>query len=247
MSASRYDVAAEPTAEVMAHNYKAVCETIAHESAGRRVMLVAVSKTKSPACVLGLYQLGQRVFGENYVQELTEKSQELPSDILWHFVGHLQSNKVKELLEGVPGLGVIQTIDSEKLALKVNDGCAKYRGGRPLEVYIQVNTSGEETKSGTEPGEPTVALAKYVAQECPLLQLRGLMTIGMPDYTSRPENFECLTKCRDEVAAAVSVQPEELELSMGMSGDYVSAIRMGATTVRVGTSIFGTRFYPPKT
>lgn len=246
MSASRYDIPNEPSAEVLAHNYKAVCDTIASESAGRRVMLVAVSKTKSPACLLTLHQLGQRVFGENYVQELSEKSATLPKDIVWHFIGHLQSNKVKELLEGTPSLSVIQTIDSEKLACKVNEGCTRYREGRTLDVYIQVNTSGEETKSGTEPGEATVALAKYIAQDCPLLQLKGLMTIGMPDYTSRPENFECLTRCREEVAAAVGVKPEELELSMGMSGDYVNAIRMGATTVRVGTSLFGTRYYPPK-
>jgi PLP dependent protein len=246
MSASRYDVPNEPTAEVLAQNYKAVCDTVAHESAGRRVTLVAVSKTKSPACLLGVYNLGQRVFGENYVQELTEKSQELPKDIVWHFIGHLQSNKVKELLEGTPSLSVIQTIDSEKLANKVNEGCTKYRGGRPVQVYIQVNTSGEDTKSGTEPGEATVALAKHITRECPLLQLKGLMTIGMPDYTSRPENFECLTKCREEVAAALNTKPEELELSMGMSGDYVNAIRMGATTVRVGTSLFGPRYYPPK-
>lgn len=246
MSVSRYDVPNEPTAEVLALNYKAVCDTVAKESAGRCVTLVAVSKTKSPACLQAVYELGQRIFGENYVQELCEKSQELPKDIVWHFIGHLQSNKVKELLEGTPNLSVIQSIDSEKLAHKVNEGCARYRGGRVLEVYIQVNTSGEDTKSGTEPGEATVSLAKFISQECPLLRLKGLMTIGMPDYTSRPENFECLTTCRKEVAAALNVPPEELELSMGMSGDYVNAIRMGATTVRVGTSIFGTRYYPPK-
>ncbi|KPA83797.1 putative alanine racemase [Leptomonas pyrrhocoris] len=246
MSAARYDVASEPTAEVLAQNYKSLTDAIAQESAGRRVTLVAASKTKSPACLRTLYDLGHRDFGENYVQELTEKSQELPTDLVWHFIGHLQGNKVKELLEGAPNLCVVQTIDSSKLASKLNEGCAKYREGRPLTVYIQVNTSGEETKSGTEPGEPTVALAKYIAQECPLLQLKGLMTIGMPDYTSRPENFECLTKCREDVAAAVDVQPAQLELSMGMSGDFVNAIRMGSTTVRVGTYIFGTRYYPPK-
>lgn len=243
---SRYDIAREPTAETLALNYKAVCDTVAQESGNRRVTLIAVGKTKSPACLLNLYNLGQRVFGENYVQELGEKAKELPEDTVWHFIGHLQSNKVKELLEGVPNLRVIQTIDSENLASKVNEGCRKYRGGRPLEVYVQVNTSGEETKSGTEPGEATVTLAKYIVDECPLLQLKGLMTIGMPDYTSRPENFECLTKCRQDVSQAVQMAPEDLELSMGMSGDYVNAIRMGSTTVRVGSSIFGERYYPRK-
>lgn len=243
---SRYDIASEPTAEVLALNYKAVSDTVAQEGRGRSVTLIAVSKTKSPACLQRLYDLGHRVFGENYVQELEEKVKELPDDIVWHFIGHLQSNKVKELLEGAPNLRVIQTIDSEKLASKVNEGCTRYRDGRPLEVYVQVNTSGEETKSGTEPGEATVSLAKYIAAECPLLQLKGLMTIGMPDYTSRPENFECLTRCRAEVAAAVGTSPDALELSMGMSGDYVNAIHMGATVVRVGSSIFGQRYYPPK-
>ncbi|KAG5478774.1 hypothetical protein LSCM1_06178 [Leishmania martiniquensis] len=243
---SRYDIASEPTAEVLALNYKAVCDTVAQESGSRRVTLIAVGKTKSPACLLNLYKLGHRAFGENYVQELCEKAKELPQDAEWHFIGHLQSNKVRELLEGVPNLRVIQTIDSENLARKTSEGCAKYRDGRPLEVYIQVNTSGEETKSGTEPGEETVALAKFIAGECPLLRLKGLMTIGMPDYTSRPENFECLKKCREDVAEAVQVAPEDLELSMGMSGDYVNAIRMGSTTVRVGSSIFGQRYYPNK-
>ncbi|GET88833.1 hypothetical protein, conserved [Leishmania tarentolae] len=243
---SRYDIASEPAAETLALNYKAVCDTVAQESGNRRVTLVAVSKTKSPACLFNLYNLGQRVFGENYVQEVCEKARELPDDTVWHFIGHLQSNKVKELLEGVPNLRVIQTIDSENLASKVNEGCRRYRGGLPLEVYIQVNTSGEDTKSGTEPGEATVTLAKFIADECPLLQLKGLMTIGMPDYTSRPENFECLTKCRADVAQAVGMTPEDLELSMGMSGDYVNAIRMGSTTVRVGSSIFGQRYYPHK-
>ncbi|KAG5504489.1 hypothetical protein JKF63_04941 [Porcisia hertigi] len=243
---SLYDTASEPTAEVLALNYKAVCDTVARESGGRRVTLVAVSKTKSPVCLLNLYNLGQRVFGENYVQELSEKAKQLPEDIVWHFIGHLQSNKVKELLEDVPNLRVIQTIDSERLATKVNEGCKRYRNGRPLEVYVQVNTSGEESKSGTGPGEEVVALAKYIVDACPLLQLKGLMTIGMPDYTSRPENFECLMKCREDVARAVQLSPEDLELSMGMSGDYVNAIHMGSTTVRVGSSIFGPRYYPPK-
>ncbi|KAG5478995.1 hypothetical protein CUR178_05577 [Leishmania enriettii] len=243
---SRYDIASEPTPEALALNYKAVCDIVAQESGDRRVALIAVGKTKSPACLLSLYNLGQRAFGENYVQELCEKAQELPEDTVWHFIGHLQSNKVKELLEGVPNLRVIQTIDSENLARKVSEGCEKYRGGRPLEVYIQVNTSGEETKSGTEPGEATVALATFIASECPLLRLKGLMTIGMPDYTSRPENFECLMKCREDVAEALRVAPADLELSMGMSGDYVNAIRMGSTTVRVGSSIFGQRYYPHK-
>ncbi|KAK7198588.1 alanine racemase [Novymonas esmeraldas] len=243
---SRYNIPDEPTAATLAHNLAAVRGVVAQESGARPVTLVAVSKTKSPACLRHVYDAGQRIFGENYVQELEEKAKELPQDIVWHFIGHLQSNKVRDLLEGVPHLSVVQTIDSEKLASKVNEGCARYRDGRPLDVYLQVNTSGEESKSGTTPGAATVALAEYIVKACPLLRLRGFMTIGMLDYTSRPENFECLTRCRAEVAQALQTAPEDYELSMGMSGDYVNAIRMGATTVRVGSSIFGERYYPAK-
>ncbi|RNF05597.1 putative alanine racemase [Trypanosoma rangeli] len=243
---SRYDVAGEPTAEHIAENYKEVMERIHAASGGRSVSLVAVSKTKSPACLQALYDCGQRCFGENYVQEMVEKAGVLPKDICWHFVGHLQSNKVKELLEGVEGLCLVQTVDSAKLANKLQDGCVKYREGRPLDVYVQVNTSGEESKSGTEPGKPAVELAQHIQEKCKLLKLAGLMTIGMPDYTSRPENFECLLSTREAVAAALSVPADSLALSMGMTGDFENAIKMRSTVVRVGTALFGQRYYPKK-
>ncbi|EPY25067.1 alanine racemase [Strigomonas culicis] len=243
---SRYDVASEPTAAQLAENYKHVTAAVREAAAGRAVSLVAVSKTKSPACLQVLYNEGQRLFGENYVQELADKAKELPQDIAWRFIGHLQSNKVKELLSETPNLQVIETVDSEKLANKIHDGCDKYRGGRPIDVYLQVNTSGEESKSGTEPGAATVALARHINEKCPLLVLKGLMTIGMPDYTSTPENFSCLARCREEVAEALQVPVESLELSMGMSGDFINAIKMGSTSVRVGSSLFGARYYPPK-
>lgn len=243
---SRYDLASEPPAAQLAENYKHVTAAIREASGDRAVHLVAVSKTKSPACLLALYNEGQRVFGENYVQELAEKTKELPQDIAWRFIGHLQSNKVKELLSEAPNLQVIETVDSEKLASKINDGCEKYRGGRAIDVYVQVNTSGEESKSGTEPGAPTVELARYIKDKCPHLVFKGLMTIGMPDYTSKPENFTCLSQCRAEVAKALNVPEESLELSMGMSGDFINAIKMGSTSVRVGSSLFGARYYPPK-
>ncbi|AAZ11243.1 alanine racemase, putative [Trypanosoma equiperdum] len=251
---SRYDIGSEPPAEVIAENYREVQKCIreaAAEGAGggsadRAVKLVAVSKTKSPACLQALYDCGHRDFGENYVQEVVEKAAVLPGDIHWHFIGHLQSNKVKELLSGVSGLQIVQTVDSESLAQKLDSGCVSYRGGRPLDVYVQVNTSGETTKSGVEPGSATVELARHISTKCPNLRLTGLMTIGMPDYTSRPENFECLLRCREEVAAALNLDATTLALSMGMSGDYTNAIRMGSTVVRVGTGLFGQRYYPPK-
>lgn len=242
-----YDIASEPSAQQIAENYRSVQSSIIAAAKGRGVQLVAVSKTKSPQCLQSLYDAGQKIFGENYVQEIVQKAPVLPQDIVWHFIGHLQSNKVKELLEGVPQLAVVETVDSEKLARKLNAGCESYRGGRPLDVYIQVNTSGEESKSGTTPGSATVDLARTIKATCPLLFVKGLMTIGMLDYTSKPENFSCLMKCRQEVAEALEVEPDTLELSMGMSADYVNAIEMGSTVVRVGTGLFGARFYPPKT
>ncbi|KIZ03348.1 hypothetical protein MNEG_4609 [Monoraphidium neglectum] len=207
--------------------------------------LVAVSKTKPAEAVREAYDAGHRTFGENYVQELLDKAPLLPSDIQWHFIGHLQSNKVKALVEGVPNLSMIETVDSAKLADRI-DRCVAGAGRKePLAVAVQVNTSGEESKYGVEPAD-VVALATHVAKACPHLRLAGLMTIGMPDYSSRPENFECLAKCRDEVAAALGMSPDDLELSMGMSGDFEAAIAMGSTNVRVGSTIFGARDYSAK-
>ena len=109
-----------------------------------------------------------------------------------------------------------------------------------------MNTSGEASKHGVEPNAAT-ALARHIVNECaPALAFRGLMTIGMPDYTSRPENFECLRKCREEVCAALGLDVNAVELSMGMSGDFEAAVEMGSDSVRVGSSIFGARDYSKK-
>jgi uncharacterized pyridoxal phosphate-containing UPF0001 family protein len=105
---------------------------------------------------------------------------------------------------------------------------------------VQVNTSGEESKFGVEPKD-CLPLARHIRDECSNLAFRGLMTIGMPDYTSRPENFQSLAACRDEVCAALGLETKDVELSMGMSGDYESAIEMGSDNVRVGSTIFGAR------
>ncbi|KAG2444301.1 hypothetical protein HXX76_001058 [Chlamydomonas incerta] len=210
------------------------------------VRLVAVSKTKPVEALQEAYDAGQRVFGENYVQEMLDKAPALPGDVQWHFIGHLQSNKVKAVIEGVPSLAMVETVDSAKLADKLNkvlEGVSGRTG--PLAVMVQVNTSGEESKYGVEPAD-CVALAKHIAQNCPKLRLAGLMTIGMPDYSSRPENFTCLAACRDAVAAELGLAPDSLELSMGMSGDFEQAIEMGSTNVRVGSTIFGAREYKPK-
>lgn len=209
-----------------------------------RVQVVAVSKTKPVSLIRQVYDAGHRCFGENYVQEIIEKAPQLPEDIEWHFIGHLQSNKVKPLLSGVPNLAMVESVDDEKIANHLDRVVANI-GRKPLKVLVQVNTSGEETKSGVDPSG-CVELARHVKMSCPNLEFSGLMTIGMLDYTSTPENFRALSNCRIEVCKALGITEEECELSMGMSGDFEQAIEMGSTIVRIGSTIFGAREYPKK-
>ncbi|KZV16140.1 Pyridoxal phosphate-dependent enzyme [Dorcoceras hygrometricum] len=210
--------------------------------ASDRIRVVAVSKTKPVPLIRQVYDAGHRHFGENYVQELVEKAPQLPDDIEWHFIGNLQSNKVKPLLNGVPNLSMVETVDDEKIANHL-DRVIGNIGRKPLKVLVQVNTSGEESKSGVEPAG-CVELAKHVSLNCPNLEFCGLMTIGMPDYTSTPENFKTLANCRSEVCKALGIAEDQCELSMGMSGDFEMAIEMGSTNVRIGSTIFGAREYP---
>ncbi|XP_034697133.1 pyridoxal phosphate homeostasis protein-like [Vitis riparia] len=219
----------------------------AAERSGRgpqQIRVVAVSKTKSVSLIREVYDSGHRCFGENYVQEIIEKAPQLPEDIEWHFIGNLQSNKVKPLLSGVPNLAVVETVDDEKIADRLDRMVATI-GRKPLKVMVQVNTSGEESKSGVDPAA-CVELVKHVALGCPNLEFGGLMTIGMLDYTSTPENFKTLANCRSEVCKSLGITEEQCELSMGMSGDFELAIEMGSTNVRIGSTIFGAREYPKK-
>ncbi|KAJ4835691.1 hypothetical protein Tsubulata_032544 [Turnera subulata] len=214
------------------------------------VRVVAVSKTKPVSLIREVYDAGHRCFGENYVQEIVDKAPQLPEDIQWHFIGHLQSNKVKTLLGivsnfgAVPNLDMVQGVDNDKIASRL-DNVVSSLGRNPLKVLAQVNTSGEESKSGVDPSG-CVRLAEYIKARCPNLVLSGLMTIGMPDYTSTPQNFRTLLNCRQEVCKALGMQEDQFELSMGMSGDFEQAIEMGSTNVRIGSTIFGPREYPKK-
>jgi pyridoxal phosphate enzyme (YggS family) len=207
--------------------------------------LVAVSKTKPADLLIEAYEAGQRDFGENYVQELIEKAPLLPADTAWRFIGKLQSNKAKALVQGVPGLVAVETLTTTKLADKLQTAAAAAQPPRaaPLEVYVQVDTSPwEGTKNGVGADE-AADVAAHVAAKCPALRLAGLMTIGAPGDASC---FDALRECRETVAARLGVPPDALELSMGMSGDFEAAARAGSTSVRVGSSIFGARAYPPK-
>ena len=214
--------------------------------------LIAVSKTKPASLLSAAYSAGQRDFGENYVHEVVEKAPVLPADIRWHFIGHLQTNKVKDLV-AVPGLHCVHTVDSAKLARELQKRVALLRPDRPLNIMVQVNTSAEESKSGCTP-EGVVALCAEVAKACPLLRLCGLMCIGKYSAAegSATQDFEVLKRCREQVAAATSPDPAtqarvrmHMALSMGMSHDFEAALAAGATHVRVGSSIFGARAPKP--
>ncbi|VVD03066.1 unnamed protein product [Leptidea sinapis] len=213
--------------------------------------LIAVSKIKPVPMIIEAYKAGQRHFGENYVNELSEKANDPQildqcKEIKWHFIGHLQTNKINKLLQS-PNLYIVETVDSEKLADNVNKQWEKFRNSDSrLNVMVQVNTSAEEAKNGCDPSE-TTTIVKHVLEKCQNLNFKGLMTIGQYDYdVSKGPNpdFILLAKCRNEICTKLNLDINTVELSMGMSTDYEHAIELGATTVRVGSTIFGAR--PPK-
>lgn len=208
---------------------------------------------------MALYEppIAQRHFGENYVQELLEKSRLLPADIKWHFIGGLQSNKCVGLARDVRGLWAVESVDTEKKASLLGKGWGerkKVHGQEEeekLRVFVQVNTSGEENKSGIEPAAAP-GLCRFIREKCPRLRLQGVMTIGAiaRSKATTPENenedFICLKETRDRIVRELGLEGEDakLELSMGMSEDFEGAITLGSDQVRVGTTIFGER--PPK-
>lgn len=208
--------------------------------------LIAVTKTKPIEMILHAYQLGQRHFGENYVQELVEKSRH-PSlvkldGICWHFIGHLQRNKCNNLVS-CPHLWAVETVDSERLATTLDTSWRKKEAGEKMRVFVQVNTSEEASKHGSASDE-AVSVARHIVKQCTNLKLLGLMTIGRVghDYSTGPNpDFECLVRTRCRLCQQLSVDMEEVELSMGMSSDFEQAIGAGSTNVRVGSVIFGAR------
>ncbi|ANZ75354.1 BA75_02678T0 [Komagataella pastoris] len=210
---------------------------------GRPVNLVCVSKLKPSSDIMALYDAGFRHFGENYVQELVSKAQELPKDIKWHFIGGLQTNKCKDLATRIDNLYAVETIDSIKKANKLNS--SRDESKPKINVFIQVNTSGEEQKSGISSYEDLLSLAKVIKNDCPNLILKGLMTIGSIKQSTaageRNEDFDQLSSYNEKLESDLGTT---LELSMGMSSDFEQAIKQGSTSVRVGSNIFGAR--PPR-
>ncbi|AZA54767.1 YggS family pyridoxal phosphate-dependent enzyme [Chryseobacterium sp. G0201] len=200
------------------------------------VQLVAVSKTHPVSAIQEVYDLGQRVFGENKVQELLEKYPLLPKDIQWHLIGHLQTNKVKYIAEFVD---TIQSVDSKKLLLEINKEAGKH--SRKIKVLLQVKIAAEDSKFGLEITEAENLFKKYINEEFPNVEITGLM--GMATFTDDQnqvkEEFLLLNKVFNELN-----QLKKLEtLSMGMSDDFPIAIECGANSVRVGSAIFGRRDY----
>ncbi|XP_072004907.1 pyridoxal phosphate homeostasis protein [Engystomops pustulosus] len=233
-----------------------VRDKVHHAAAGRpkslpavQPRLVAVSKTKPADMVIEAYRHGQRYFGENYVQELVEKASDaniLSScpEIKWHFIGHLQKHHINKLV-AVPNLYILETIDSVKLADKVNASWQKKGSAEKLKVMVQVNTSSEESKHGLSPSD-TVELVKHIQEKCPGLEFIGLMTIGSYGYdlAQGPNpDFQLLLKQREELCEKLGLAVDAVELSMGMSSDFEHAIEVGSTNVRVGSTIFGERVY----
>ena len=201
------------------------------------VTLVAVSKTKSIDAILELYNLGQRDFGENYVQELTEKYEQLPKDIRWHFIGHLQSNKVKYI---APFVSLIQTVDSKKLLAEIDKQGKKYN--RIIDCLLQVHIAAEETKFGFDEKELHELFdAGFIDYKN--VRLHGLM--GMASFTSDMEKvkteFKFLKYLFDKYSSLSIVNFQFSILSMGMSADYKTAIEEGSNMVRIGSLLFGQR------
>ncbi|MDF0720380.1 YggS family pyridoxal phosphate-dependent enzyme [Kaistella sp. PBT33-4] len=200
------------------------------------VQLVVVTKTHPADTVRELYNLGHRHFSENKVQEMLTKQMELPADIKWHLIGHLQTNKVKHIAEFIH---LIESVDSEKLLQEIDRQAQKHN--RTINVLLQVRIATEETKFGLEISETRELFSQWTQGLYPNVKICGLM--GMATYTDDQEQvkweFSTLKRLFDQLA----VQKEIQILSMGMSGDYKLAIECGSNSVRVGSAICGARDY----
>jgi PLP dependent protein len=211
--------------------------SIKDELSEKKVTLVAVSKTKPVEDILELYQLGHRDFGENYVQELVQKAEQLPKDIRWHFIGHLQTNKVKQI---VPFVHLIHGVDSAKLLQEINKQGEKY--GRVIDCLLQMHIAQEETKFGLDEEELNQVM-RTSPSELKNAGIIGLM--GMASFTDDLEKvrveFKSLKKLFDKYSLSPVANCHLSVLSMGMSSDYKIAIDEGSTMVRIGSLLFGER------
>jgi pyridoxal phosphate enzyme (YggS family) len=213
-------------------------EQLIADLGSHHVTLVAVSKTKSVDEIKELYDLGQKDFGENYVQELAEKQSRLPKDIRWHFIGHLQTNKVKQI---VPFVHLIQSVDSLKLLREIHKQGEK--NDRIVSCLLQIHIAQEETKFGLDENELNDLLDNLISQY-QNIRITGLM--GMASLTDDMEKvrteFRYLKTLFDKSATKLTTDHSPLTiLSMGMSSDYFVAIEEGSNMIRIGSLIFGAR------
>ena len=217
-------------------NIKKACENTKRDRS--EVTLIAVSKTKPVEMLQEIYDAGARDFGENKVQEITEKYEKLPKNIKWHMIGHLQRNKVKYLVDKVH---LIHSVDSIRLAKQISSEFSKHN--LVANILIEVNMAGEESKFGISPEEVLDLILEI--SKLPSIKIKGLMTIA-PFTLDAESNRQYFRKMKQ---LSVDINSKNIDnvsmdvLSMGMSGDYMVAIEEGATMVRVGTSIFGERNY----
>lgn len=205
------------------------------------VRLVAVSKTMSPEIIHEAYQVGHRIFGENKAQEMIGKHAVLPPDIKWHFIGHLQTNKVKQV---VPFIEMIESVDSMKLLKEINKQAAKIP--RRIKCLLQFHIASEETKFGLNIEEASAILSSEDYQKMEHIDIVGVM--GMATFTDNKDlirqEFRQLKQIFNQLKCNFFGQKESFaEISMGMTGDYPIAIEEGSTNIRIGTAIFGVRNY----
>ncbi len=205
------------------------------------VELVAVSKFHPAEALQAAYDAGQRVFGESRAAELESKAASLPADIKWHFIGHLQTNKVRQV---VPHVSLIHSIDSERLLRAVNNEATKI--GRTIDVLLQLHVAQEETKYGFTPDELVALADSSILNDMTSVRVVGIMGMATntDDKVRIAADFDAIRTTYERLkAGAMSGHPEFTIISMGMSDDYNLAIAHGSNMVRIGTSIFGTREY----
>jgi pyridoxal phosphate enzyme (YggS family) len=217
--------------------YHSIQDTIPYN-----ITIVAVSKTKPMEDLLEAYEIGVRDFGENYVQELIEKQDALPKDIRWHFIGHLQSNKVKYI---TPFVHLIHGVDSEKLLIEINKQGQKIN--RKINCLLQVYIAKEESKFGMDESELQSALISAEALE--FVNICGLM--GMASFTENKKVIQDEFSYLNHLFETIKLKEQPSNpafqiLSMGMSGDYETAIALGSNLIRLGSVLFGARNYPAK-
>jgi len=214
-------------------------QEILAQLAKTQTQLVAVSKTKSEAQILDMYHQGQRIFGENRVQELVDKQAVLPKDIQWHAIGHLQTNKVKYI---APFVTLIHSVDSLKLLKEINKQAT--RNERTLDCLLQIKIAAEDSKFGLSEEDAQNLLRSPSFQQMKNVQIRGVMGMATftDDHTQVRQEFRRLKSCFDKLKNDFFAdQAFFTEISMGMSGDYPIAQEEGSTMVRIGSLLFGAR------